>query len=303
MLRAQFIDETSQLSVKMNNIAQALNNLRKSRIAITGASGYIGTILVSIFDSNGIKWINLEGDICMPENFRGDFDILFHLAAAVPKKFENNFSTSFRINVEGLLNAAEACLIQGAKLIFPSTGAVIGINQSNSILGSTARSQYAASKLIGERICEFIANHNGLRVVVIRIFNLYGHNQSEDYLLGELVAKIMSGSVLNVHSPDSQRDFIHVDDAVNAILQAACFDGPFTIFDIGSGQNISMREIAQKLEGKIKRPMNIIFGSGNDEMPVGQADITNTEKLLGWKPTISLDDGLEEILKYCFKKY
>jgi len=306
----------------------------KGNILITGGAGFIGSHLVSKFLTMGYqvsiidnfltgKRENIEDDIgnlqALFESDIRDYEscrvatsgvdaVLHHAAlASVPKSVEDPFLTN-DINLTGTLNMLQASRENGVgKFIFASSAAIYGNNPDNpkrEDMIPEPMSPYAVQKLAGEYYCSQYAALFGMDIISFRYFNVYGPNQDPDSQYAAAVPifsrAINSGKPPTVFGDGEQtRDFVFVDDvaAANAMaLEADALKG--NVVNIAAGTTVTVNELL--------RIMNMIIGSDietdfTDPRPGdirhSQADITRAQKLLGYRPSIGLEDGLTRVME------
>jgi nucleoside-diphosphate-sugar epimerase len=156
---------------------------------------------------------------------------------------------------------------------------------------------YALSKYAGEEYCRMFDRVFGTPTVVLRYFNVYGPHQPQTgpyaLVLGIFLRRWHDGNTLEIHGTGAQRrDFIHVRDVADANIAAYESPAHDTAFNIGSGSNISIKELADLISSdQVAGPARP--GDSKETL----ADISHTLSGLKWKPSVTLDDGLAE-LKY-----
>src|SRR5207245_1208344 len=178
-------------------------------------------------------------------------DIVVHLAAStgVPTSVENP-RANFEANVLGIFNMLEAARKNQVKrFIFASSGAPLGeveppIHEEKA---PKPVSPYGASKLAGEGYCSVYARCFGLKTVVLRFGNAYGprsgHKQS---VVAKFIKQALDGEALEIYGDGAQtRDFIFIDDLVDAIQRAVHAGGGGEIFQIASNRETTVGEIAE----------------------------------------------------------
>lgn len=166
---------------------------------------------------------------------------------------------------------------------------------------------YGWSKLLGEMQLNWT---EGIDVGIGRIFNIYGENEplgNKAHVVGDLVTRVVqhSGRKLVVQGNGSQsRDFLYVSDCIEALLKLEQrADSPPTVVNIGSGQGISIRTVAEKIVCFTGKDIGIVYDATKQVGPVSRtADITKAEAFLGWRPKVSLDDGLRHTYSWVQKK-
>ena len=137
-------------------------------------------------------------------------------------------------------------------IIFPSMF-LYGKNKKISFEDScpNPRDFYSLSKYVCEKIIYFQCKQNKIRLVILRIFNICGNSQKKSYMIPRLFHEIIKGDKLNFYN--FSRDYLHVDDINTAFLASMSYEKKnFDIFNIGSGKNISAKNLA-KMIGKITK--------------------------------------------------
>tara|TARA_X000000368_G_scaffold417551_1_gene414272 strand:- start:677 stop:1519 length:843 start_codon:yes stop_codon:yes gene_type:complete len=276
-------------------------------VAITGTDGFIGQKLIQLFKKNNIETISINretfSDISNWNNVKDikKFDILIHLAAKsfVPDSYISP-RNMFNANINGTLNMLELCRKNKARLIFTSSyvygnPSYLPIDEKHPI---KAFNPYAQSKIIGENLCEIYSNNFDISVVVLRLFNVYGKGQSENFLIPSIIKQIKSEKiVLNDLNP--KRDYIYIDDLLDVYFKLINkeFSG-FKLFNIGSGESVSIKKIISTIELKINKKFDIISLDKirKNEIKETKADISKISKYINWQPKISFKDGLHKIL-------
>jgi UDP-glucose 4-epimerase len=275
---------------------------RGKRILVTGGDGFIGSHLVAKLDGLGAEVTvaskNKSGkgkficiDVTNPSLNFEKYEAVFHLAGiADPRACEKNPEQAFIVNSYGSLNVMEACRRSGVERILLSSSAhVYGIPQYTPIDEKHPLkpvSAYGQSKVAAEKICEAYG------ATILRFFNIYGEEQRGDYLIPTLVSNLGEESI-TLRNLDSKRDFVYVDDVVDAMLLAV--DYPKECFNIGSGIGQSPKEVAEllfKISGKRPRLTSL---NKPDSVPVLVASIGKAKKELGWEPKVKLEEGLRRV--------
>lgn len=154
---------------------------------------------------------------------------------------------------------------------------------------------YALSKYAGEEYCMLFDRALGLPAIVLRYFNVYGPRQPEQgayaLVLGAFLRRWRDGKTLEIHGDGSQRrDFIHVRDIAEANLAAYLSSARGFALNVGSGENISVKELADLISpDQVHAPRR----AGDAEVTL--ADISLIQATLGWRPRVSFADGLAEL--------
>ena len=278
-------------------------------IAVTGSSGFIGSYLVKHLESKGTSVIKLditEGiDLTKWDDVRDteQFDVLFHLAGKtfVPASYKAP-RTFYHDNLMSTLNALELCRLHEAKMILASSYVYgvpeyLPIDEGHPV---NALNPYALSKIMCEDLCEGYFRDFGVPVIVFRQSNVYGHGQNSNFLIPKIVEQAQSGEV-NLMDSTPKRDFIYVDDVINAYIKGLNDNGKrFEIFNIGFGESFSVSDIVSMVLSHFSEGIRVHYSgeARKVEIPDTCYDISKARKILNWKPQIDIRDGISKMINY-----
>jgi UDP-glucose 4-epimerase len=236
-------------------------------------------------------------------------DGVIHLAAVsrcAPAEADPALARS--VNVEGTRTVADSVhsANPNAWLILSSSREVYG-EQTKLPVGEdapvTPKNVYGRSKAAAEEAVIKALDGNGGRATILRLTNLYGNPADyRDRAIPAFMSAAQRGSDLEVRGPDQLLDVLHVSDAVHAVIQTIdhleSSAGGIDVFNIASGQGVSLLTIAQKVVACTKSDSRI-----NEVAPVAWtpsryvADISRARASLRWQPTVSLDEGLRTLAR------
>lgn len=300
------------------------------RFLVTGGAGFLGSALANRLVAAGHRVYVLDdlsngdaGRLDERVDFtRGDVDnvpllwsllqnvdCVYHLAARVSVPQSILYPREYaRVNVGGTVSLMEAMRDTGVgRVIFTSSGAVYGHQPRQPVRETdTPRpdSPYAVSKWSAEQYIHTIGDLWGLETVALRIFNAYGPNQSLPVSHAPVVPRFLhqaltGGSLIVFGDGRQTRDFVFVDDAVDALVVAATTTGlNHAVINIGSGRETSASELIDLVERVAGSRGNVIFnGEKSGGVPRLAADISRARELLAFQPRIDLETGLRLILE------
>tara|TARA_B100001057_G_scaffold453779_1_gene498887 strand:+ start:15013 stop:16029 length:1017 start_codon:yes stop_codon:yes gene_type:complete len=228
---------------------------------------------------------------------------IFHLAglADIVPSIENP-EKYFEANVAGTLNVLKACKnLKIKKFIYAASASCYGIPKrypTKETAKIDVQYPYALTKFLGEEIVMHWARVYNMPNLSLRFFNVYGLRSrttgAYGAVFGVFLAQKISNQPLTIVGNGKQtRDFIHVSDLVDAIYKAAIMKGlKGKIFNLGSGQEVSVNEIAKIVGGP---KINVPKRPGEPDR--SKADIKKIKKALNWEPKVSIKAGVTELLK------
>lgn len=239
-------------------------------------------------------------------------ELVFHLAAlgSVPRSVEDPTRT-WLVNATGTMRVLDATVrAKARRLVYSASSSAYGDNPTlpkRETQATEPMSPYAAAKLAGESLCRSWSACYGLETACLRYFNIFGPRQAADSAYAAVVpafikALFSGGSPVVFGDGEQTRDFTHVSNAVAANLLAAT--APKTlqgqVVNIGAGVRTSVNTLAGALARLCDRP-----GVSPDHRParVGEvrdsvADITAARELLGYTPVTTLDEGLDQTVRW-----
>lgn len=275
-------------------------------ILVTGASGFIGRHLSQALEVAGHHVIRLNGvDItevrAMDALAEVEIDYVFHLASRTFVPDAWNQPVEFqRVNVTGTVNVLELCRKIGASITFVSAYLYgipdkLPVHESDPILPNNP---YALSKHMAETVCRFYSDHYALPVTIVRPFNIFGPGQKPHFLIPEILAQVMKGDRITVKDLSPKRDYLYVDDLVEALLLTMeKRDGPM-VYNIGYGNSMSVSEIIASIQSVAGTALPVIseHAPRPNEIPDVFADITAAKEHLGWHPRFKFQDGIKIML-------
>lgn len=301
---------------------------------VTGGAGFIGShiatalvnrgdqvrVLDNLLTGHRSNLAQLEGKIEFIEGSICDVDvtrqvmegvkIVFHEAAipSVPRSVAEPRFTH-EANVEGTFNVLLAAKEAGVKrLVFAASSSAYGDTEvlpKYVEMYPNPLSPYAAQKLFGEFYCQVFSKVYGLETVALRYFNVFGPRQDPSSPYSGVISKFVTSLLANeppliFGDGEQTRDFTYVDNVVSAnLLAAEAPNANGSVVNVGVGDRISLNQLLaelQKILGTNLTPNYAELRAG--DVRDSQADITLTEKLIGYKPLVSLAEGLRQTVEW-----
>jgi UDP-glucose 4-epimerase len=314
-----------------------MTQIEDADILVTGGAGTIGSTLVDQLLDAGAAHIDvldnlvrgrlanlddavatgrvtvIDGDIRdrkVVDDVVAGKDIVFHQAAIRITQCAEEPRLALEVLVDGTFNVVEAAAAHRVKkLIAASSASVYGMAEE---FPTTERHHhenndtlYGAAKTFNEGLIRSFRAMNGIDYVLLRYFNVYGPRMDVHGLYTEVLVRWME-RIADGKSPlifgDGQQtmDFICVPDIARANVLAAQSDIVEGTYNIASGTETSLLELAQALLRVMDSDLGVQFGPARTVNNVVRrlADITAAERDLGWRPTIDLDDGLRRLVDW-----
>lgn len=291
------------------------------KVLVTGAAGFIGRKLCRelrkfngrfSFDvveldkekltvAGGIQCDIRDGEsMNVAATLMEGVDACVHLAAiAAPRQAEADPSLAWETNVRGTQNVLALCRKVGAKkIVFASSAHVYGI--SPKYLPTDERhplallDTYTTTKILGEQLCALHHENYGLSYTTCRLFNAYGPGQSPEYFMGVKLKQARAGGPVTIMNGSVTKDWVWVYDVVDALVRCVqtSYVGPL---NIGTGVEGSLMQIADHIASAYDTI--VIPDAGKDSGPTRMcADWSRAERVIGWKPTVGLADGIRRTI-------
>jgi len=296
--------------------------------AVTGGAGFVGSYLVKLLVKEGHKITVIDNlhkgkkenlasvinkikfqkidvrDYQSLEKILKNIDGVFHQAALTV--VQDSFSRPeeyFDVNVHGTENIFKLANENKFKVVYASSSSVYGHKLETPITEDAERnpiSPYGKTKLEDEYLVEKYSKLN-TEIIGLRYFNIFGKGQTIEYagVITKFLDRINEGKSPIIFGDGSQiRDFIHVNDVAKANLMAMNSKSSNLIVNIGTGNAISILELANMIINTSGLKIDPIFTEALEgDIEKSFADISQAKKHFGWKPKIKLQDWLKEILK------
>ncbi len=301
------------------------------RVILTGGTGFVGANLARRLLSEGHEvhllvrqnytpWridairedvnlheVSLEDGQTLAsrvEKIRPDW--IFHLATHGAYSYQTDLQRMVQTNVIGTINLVEACLKTGFET-FVNTGSSSEYGFKEHAPSETEwlepNSHYAVTKASSTLFCRYTAQSRKVNLPTLRLYSVFGPYEEPTRLVPTLILRGLGGGLPTLVNSDIARDYVYVEDAIEAYLLAATQQNQKSgaIYNVGTGIQTSLSEIvdiARRLMGITEEPR---WGSMPDRVwdaMVWVADIRKIRETLGWQPKHTLEQGFRSMLKW-----
>lgn len=310
----------------------------RSHVLVTGAGGFIGSHLVErlVRDGHRVRafvhynsrndWGNLElisqavkrevevvtGDIADPFSVRSatkGVQVVYHLSSLIAIPYSYVAPQSYvQTNVQGAMNVLQAARDEGVgRVVHTSTSECYGtaqyvpIDERHPLQG---QSPYSASKIGADMLAESYWRSFGLPVATIRPFNTFGPRQSARAVIPTIIAQALRGGPIKLGALSPTRDMNYVDNTVDGFLAVGTHPAAVgQVINVGSGREISIRDLALVIVGLMGSSSDVVeddqrIRPANSEVERLLCGNAKAKDLLGWTPTVDLEEGLRRSIDW-----
>lgn len=276
-------------------------------ILITGSKGFIGRRLKSKLKNIGYKVLEFDiqdGDIA-DENALQKYnhyhiDHVVHLVAKtfVPQSWESPFGF-YNTNIMGTVNVLQFCRNKVIDLTYISSylygsSPSLPISEDDKL---QPNNPYAHSKYLAEELCRFYNEQFDMNITVFRPFNAYGIGQDKKFLIPKIIDQVLKNDVITLMNLSSKRDYIYIEDLIDAIIASISTKHKFGIYNIGSGISLSVQNVIDTIQDIFGTHKEIICEKIERQNEVDDvvANIDLAKRELNWSPKYTLRKGIEEM--------
>jgi nucleoside-diphosphate-sugar epimerase len=316
-----------------------------ARVLITGVTGFIGSRLAerlvklghtvygtarhcasrelrpleNILDEIVLLTADISDYMSVVQTLKSaDPDCIFHLGALTPVRlsFEKPFEYE-RVNYIGTMNVVQGLMelpdYKKKRIIVASTAEVYGTHKGeekalNEETLLKPSSPYAVSKAAADMYVRMAADVYGVDGIVLRPVNTYGRRFETNFIVEYIVTSMLKEKKVYIGAPESIREYMYVDDHVNAYIQAWKKGQAGEVYNIATGKGIKNKDLVEKIALMVhQRKKNVVYGSYPPGYPLRPSvsdqpyiilDSSKARRHLGWKPKVELEDGLRRTVEY-----
>ena len=277
------------------------------RVLVAGGTGFLGKAIVRRLRAEGMDGeaasratgVDLS-DRDAVSRLRGH-DVVVHVAGT-PSALASRDAphTPHGDHLLVTRNLLEHARLSGARLVLASTFVHGTAPRVPVAEDDPARphSAYAASRLLAEELCREVHRDFGVPVDVLRVFNAYGPDQPDAFVVPTIVAGALAG-LIALADPAPRRDFVHIDDVARAFaLAARRVERGFEVFNIGSGESRPIDSVAAAAARLAGGNVQIVYSGARraGEIPDACADVAKAARMLQWRAVIDFEAGLASLI-------
>src|SRR3989338_3166061 len=301
-------------------------DFKDKKVLVTGGAGFIGSHLVDALVEQGahitaidnlhtgniknivhnadkinFKGVDILNSEAVNKAMEGQ-DYVFHLAAiADPRECDSCPEFTFQVNVAGTFNILSTAYKSGVKkVVFMSTAHLYGnpkylpIDEKHPL---GAYNVYTFSKKAGEDLCEFFLSKYKLPVMYFRLFNVFGPRQNPSFFIPTMITQAIQKGKMELWTDKPTRDFVFIEDVVNASMMGALSEYIGGAINIGSGNEHKEGDMAKVVADSLGVEMTFLNKEVTGPMRLC-CDNRKAQDVLSWKPKTSLPDGLKKTTEW-----
>lgn len=301
------------------------------RVIVTGATGFVGANLARRLLADGHRVsliVRPEHSPWRLESIRADVDVktarledydslativqdigpdwIFHLAVHGAYSWQTDWQQMVHTNVLGTINLVESALKAGFEA-FINTGSSSEYGFKDHAPSENdwiePNSYYAVTKAAGTQYCRFKARERQAHLQTLRLYSVFGPWEDPNRLMPTLIARGLEGKLPPLVDPSVARDYVYVDDVVDAYLLSAATSGqePGAVYNVGTGRQTSMKEVVEVARSLLNIPVEPEWGSMPNRVwdtGVWVADNSAICRSLGWQPRYTFESGFAAMVDW-----
>jgi len=302
--------------------ASAVSSLAGSSVLVVGGAGYLGRRVartlsgpcdVTVLDDlligdrdavpDSVEFVRTDvRAVDAVSEAMADADVAFHLSAHIDarRSLRSPVETHNRI-ASGTVTVLDAARRTDTRILVGSDAAVYGDASTLPVHEDDPKrpvSPYGVAMLGVDHFARLYADRYDLPTVVLRYFTVYGPGKPTPTVVNEFVRRARTDRPLVVHGDGTQtRDFTHVDDALQATIQAAASDATGRAFNVGTGERYSVSALAETVRESTDTESDVVHVDPRPgDIRHSQADISRARQVLGYEPTVDIHEGIRSLI-------
>lgn len=295
-------------------------DVKDKKVLITGGNGYLGRHLATSLREAGAKVFIMDknGDETSENTFILDItdrelltnaihiiqpDIVFHLAASLNRDRNfDSFDDIHSINFDGTLNLLMALQdVDYENFIFASTSEIYGSNEAPFVESQIPdpASPYSLTKVFSENLIKTFSKTYNKKFTILRIFNFFGKGMSPQFFIPQMMSSLRNNTPFEMTEGEQKRDFLYLDDLLEAMLLCASCTGRNESFNVCSGEAVTLKQLVLEMKLKLNSKSDIVFGAlpyRSNEVWNMVGDNSKIREALGFVPKYNLGKGIEQMI-------
>lgn len=295
----------------------------KYNILLTGATGFLGSNLRDHLVNKNIPHIAISRS---GNKVKGILDLNLHDSSEVQRFFsKNKFTTVLHVagfvnlsrdyattlkciedNIIATINLLEACKNNNKiRFIFASTEEIYGSNTLpyTEIQNPAPPSPYSISKLTAENYISYYSEIYNINSIILRLGTMYGPYMKKDRLIYQIINNAINNQPIMLNSGKKERDYMFVEDAVDAFLLASkkSISGKSITINIGFNKSIKLQDLVKKILAILKSSSHVrynVLPERNNENKKWIMDTSRAKELLDWYPKTTIEEGLKKTIEH-----
>jgi len=294
-------------------------------VLVTGSSGTIGTALMRRLDRNDVRSVGADvvpnrwfdavdertiqadlRDLEQVNNLPGDVDLIVHLGANArvhqlveePRRARDNFDMTFNV-LEYAREVGADVVFASSREVYASSDQIVHSEVDTSV--DECESPYTASKVGGEALVKSYQNCYDIDASILRFSNVYGRYDASDRVIPLFIAQASRGVDLTVFGNEKVLDFTYLDDCIDGVMQVIeqFNKAKGTTFNIASGQGTALLDLAETIAAGVDEDVSVhVEPNRTGEISRYVADISKAERILGYEPDCSIEEGLDATIEW-----
>jgi UDP-glucose 4-epimerase len=298
-----------------------MTDLKDKLVLVTGGGGFVGAPTVRALLAEGAKVRVLDavesdrlegvdceiriGDISDPATVAdacAGAELVVHLAVLPLNQANADPSLAFETNVRGSFNVFDAAGKAGvSRVVYSSASSAYGPTESYPIIEDQAlrpTAFYPASKAAAEMLLRGLAGLYGFSFIILRYMNVYGPGQTAG-VVPAVARSLLAGDQPKLTGDGSQAfDFVHIEDCAQANMRSIAADSSGAELNVGSGQATSLNELVATMTDVLGIDITPAYDGPVTTAPPRVGSIERAGELVGYRPSISLRDGIADVLEF-----
>ncbi len=295
-------------------------DIKDKKVLITGGNGYLGRHLaISLREAGSMVFImDKNGDETSENTFILDItnrelltkaiheiqpDIVFHLAASLNRdRSFDSFDESHSVNFDGTLNLLLALQdVDYENFIFASTSEIYGSNKAPFIESQIPdpTSPYSLTKVFSENLIKTFSKNYDKKFMILRIFNFFGKGMSPQFFIPQMMTSLRNNTTFKMTKGEQKRDFLYLDDLLEAMLLCAGCTAQNETFNVCSGKAVTLKQLVLEMKLKLNSKSEIVFGAlpyRKNEVWNMIGDNTKIRAAIGFVPKYNLGEGIDQLI-------